>query len=285
MDWDDIRYFTVLARSGSLSSAARKLGVTHVTVARRIDRLETRRKVKLFDRRQSGYRLTIAGERLMSDAEAVEERCINFERKMRGQSDMLAGPLTLSIPETTLIDLSAPLADFMRRYPDIELTVFATSAQHNLNQSQADILIRITDHPPELLVGRKLTDISLFAYGTREYLESIDGELNKASWGIWQAAFDSNHGDRYFRNMVDDPQITLRTNSNSQLVAMVRQGVVLGLMTAPIAARYPELLPACDEPLVTTELWLLTHTDLRDSRRVRCFMDFMSETALRPWIR
>lgn len=64
MDWDDIRYFTVLARSGSLSSAARKLGVTHVTVARRIDRLETRRKVKLFDRRQSGYRLTIAGERL-----------------------------------------------------------------------------------------------------------------------------------------------------------------------------------------------------------------------------
>ena len=84
MDWDDIRYFTVLARSGSLSSAARTLGVTHVTVARRIDRLETQRKVKLFDRRQSGYRLTTAGERLMSDAEAVEESCLHFERKIRG---------------------------------------------------------------------------------------------------------------------------------------------------------------------------------------------------------
>ncbi|WP_022958061.1 LysR family transcriptional regulator [Spongiibacter tropicus] len=277
MDWDDIRYFTVLARSGSLSSAARTLGVTHVTVARRIDRLETQRKVKLFDRRQSGYRLTTAGERLMSDAEVVEESCLHFERKIRGQSDVLAGPLTLSIPETTLIDLSAPLAEFMRRYPDIELTVFATSEQHNLNQSQADILIRITDHPPELLVGRKLTDIPMYAYGTREYLDSIGGDMKKASWVIWQAAFGKNFGDRYFRNMVEDAHITLRTNSNSQLVAMVRQGVVLGLMTAPIARRYPELLPISDTPLVTSELWLLTHSDLRDSARVRCFMKFISE--------
>lgn len=277
MDWDDIRYFVVLARTGSLSQAAKVLGVTHVTVSRRISRLEQQRKVKLFDRRQSGYRLTTAGERLLAEGEAVEESCMHFERKIRGQSDVLAGPLTISIPETTLLDLSAPIAAFMRRYPAIELTVFATSEQHNLNQSQADVLIRMTDHPPELLVGRQLAVVPMYAYGTREYLRSIDGDISRADWVIWQAAFGRSEGDKYFRNMVKDAHITLRTNSNSQLVAMVRQGVVLGLMTAPIARRYPELVPASEQPLVSSEIWLLTHGDLRDSARVRCFMQFMTE--------
>lgn len=277
MDWDDIRYFMVLARTGSLSQAAKVLGVTHVTVSRRITRLEQQRQVKLFDRRQSGYRLTTAGERLLTEGEAVEESCMHFERKIRGQSDVLAGPLTLSIPETTLLDLSAPIAAFMRRYPAIELTVFATSEQHNLNQSQADVLIRMTDHPPELLVGRQLAVVPMYAYGTREYLDSIDGDMSRADWVIWQAAFGRGEGDKYFRNMVQDAHITLRTNSNSQLVAMVRQGVVLGLMTAPIARRYPELVPASEQPLVSSQIWLLTHADLRDSARVRCFMQFMTE--------
>ena len=266
----------VLARTGSLSAAARELGVTHVTVSRRISRLESQRQVKLFDRRQSGYRLTTAGERLLAEGASVEESCLHFERKIRGQSDVLAGPLTLSIPEATLIDLSAPIAAFMRRYPDIELTVFATSEQHNLNQSQADVLIRMTDHPPELLVGRRLADIPMYAYGTGDYLDEIDGDLGRAQWVIWQAAFGKNDGDRYFRNMVKDGRIALRTNSNSQLVAMVRQGVALGLMTAPIARRYPELIAASDAPLVTSQVWLLTHGDLRDSAKVRCFMQFMA---------
>lgn len=278
MDWDDIRYFVELARTGSLSAAARTLGVTHVTVARRISRLEQERQVKLFDRRQNGYRLTTAGERLLSEGEAVENSCLHFDRKIRGQSDVLAGPLTLSIPETTLIDLSAPIAAFMRRHPEIELTVFATSEQHNLNQSQADVLIRMTDRPPELLVGRQLGETRLYAYGTAAYLESIDHDIRRAGWVIWQAAFGRNDGDRYFRNMVHDPRIALRTNSNSQLVAMVRQGVALGLMTEAIASRYPELVPASDAPLITMGLWLLTHSDLRDSARVRCFMQFIADS-------
>lgn len=280
MDWDDIRYFVVLARAGSLSRAARQLGVTHVTVARRISRLEEERNVRLFDRRQHGYRLTTAGERLLAEGETVERSCQDFDRKIRGQSDALAGPLTLSIPETTLIDLSAPIAAFMRRYPQVELTVFATSEQHNLNQSQADVLIRMTDRPPELLIGRQLGETHLYAYGTQAYLDEIGHDIRQAGWVIWQAAFGGNAGDRYFRSMVENPRITLRTNSNSQLVAMVRQGVALGLLTQAIARRYPELVAASDEPITSMGLWLLTHSDLRDSARVRCFMQFLAEQNL-----
>lgn len=277
MDWDDIRYFIVLARSGSLSSAARELGVTHVTVARRISRLESQREVKLFNRRQNGYRLTTAGERLLGDAEAVEASCLHFERKIRGQSDVLAGPLTLSIPETSLIDLSAPIADFMRCHPEITLTVFATSEQHNLNQSQADVLIRITSQPPELLVGRKLSDIPMYAYGHRDYIQTLRGDPAKANWVIWQAAFGKAEGDRYFRQLVSDARIVLRTDSNSQLLATVRQGAALGLMTATTARHYPELQAVSEQPLVCSQLWLLTHSDLRDSARVRRFMQFIAD--------
>ncbi|WP_295870639.1 LysR family transcriptional regulator [uncultured Zhongshania sp.] len=277
MDWDDIRYFLVLARTGSLSAAARVLGVTHVTVARRITRLETERGVKLFDRRQKGYLLSTAGERLMAEGEAVEESCLHFERKIRGQSDVLSGPLTISIPETSLIDLSAPIAAFMKSYPDVQLTVLATSEQLNLNQLQADVLIRMTDTPPELLVGRRLAEIPLYAYGREDYVEQINGDYESANWAIWQAVFGKSEGDKYFRTLVAEPHITLRTNSNSQLLAMVRQGDSLGLMSAQIAAQYPELVPVSDTPLVTTGLWILTHSDLRHSAKVRCFMQFMAE--------
>ena len=194
MDWDDIRYFLVLARTGSLSAAARVLGVTHVTVSRRITRLETERGVKLFDRRQKGYLLSTAGERLMAEGEAVENSCLDFERKIRGQSDVLSGPLTISIPETALIDLSVPIAAFMRSYPDVQLTVLATSEQLNLNQLQADVLIRMTDTPPELLVGRQLAEIPLYAYGRKDYVKEINGDIDGANWVIWQAVFGKSEG-------------------------------------------------------------------------------------------
>lgn len=277
MDWDDIRYFLALARTGSLSGAARVLGVTHVTVSRRIARLESERKVKLFDRRQKGFQLSTAGERLLAEGEAVENSCLQFERKIRGQSDVLAGPLTLSIPEVTLLDLSAPIAEFMRAYPDIELTVLATSEQLNLNQLQADVLIRMTDQPPELLLGRRLADIPLYVYGTKDYVAEINGDIENAHWVVWQAVFGKSDGDKYFRGLVPNPQIALRTNCNAQLLAMIRKGGLLGLMTEPAARAYPELRAVSTTPIVTTGLWLLTHSDLRDSARVRCFMQFMVE--------
>ncbi len=280
MDWDDIRYFLALARTGSLSSAARNLGVTHVTVSRRITRLEQQRQVKLFARRQKGYLLSTAGERLLAEAESVEQSCLHFERKIRGQSDVLDGPLTLSIPETSLIDLAEPIALFMQRYPGIALTVLATSEQHNLNQLQADVLIRMTDHPPELLVGRQLAQIPMYIYGKRDYVEAIKGDIDKAEWVIWQAVFGRDDSDKYFKTMVPNARIKLRTNCNNQLISSVRQGGLLGLMTAPIALRYPELVAISNSPIVTTGLWSLTHSDLRHSARVRHFMQFMAEQPL-----
>ncbi|MEM6583768.1 MAG: LysR family transcriptional regulator [Pseudomonadota bacterium] len=281
MDWENIRYFLTLARSGSLSASARILGVTHVTVGRRIAQLEQAHGVSLFHRRQSGYRLTDAGERLLSEGESVEEACLLFERQMHGLSDAPEGELTISTPETSIVDLSKSLAAFMRAYPRIDLNVVATSENLDLEQLQADVVIRVTNKPPELLVGRCLTEVPFFAYGTREYLSDIGADMQAANWVIWVPENGPPEADKYFQQLAPQARVALRTNSNSQLLAMVRAGAVLGLIAEPVARRYPELVKALDKPLTTFGLWLLTHRDLRNAARVRCFMTFMSERNLK----
>jgi len=280
MEWDDIRYFLALARSGSLSAAARQLGVTHVTVSRRIARLEEQRQVRLFDRRQKGYRLSAAGERLLKVAEEVEKACLHFDRQMLGQSDVPEGELSVSVPENALVDLSGPIAAFMRAYPGIELNVMATSVQLNLDQLQADVAIRMTDSPPELWVGRRLTEISLHLYATRDYWAEIDGDLAAANWGAWQTNPGDFVAEQYIHMIQADARVCLRTNSNSHLLAMIKQGGMLGLVAESIAQRHPELIAVLRNPIAPMGLWVLTHSDLRNAARVRCFMRFMAEQKL-----
>ncbi len=277
MDWDDIRYFLALARAGTLSKAARGLGVTHVTVARRIARLEEGHQLRLFDRRQNGYRLSAAGERLLVEGESVERVCQQFERQMLGLSDVPEGALTVSVPEHSLIDLTPSITAFMRAYPGIKLTVLATSEELNLNQLQADVVIRMTNTPPELLVGRCLTQIALYHYGRRDYLASIQGDIKQADWAVWAVQSDSADEKLYLHELLPHAHVAMRTNSNSQLLAMVREGGVLALLAEPIARLYPELVVVDKSPVATLGLWLLTHSDLRDAARVRCFMQFMAE--------
>lgn len=277
MNWNDIHYFLVLARAGSLSAAARSLGVTHVTVGNRISELEAVRGVRLFHRRQNGCRLTAAGERLFAEGEAVEKACLYFERQMIGLSDVPEGLLTVSVPETTLVDLSNSLAAFMRAYPGITLNVLATSKHLDVNELQADVVLRITDNPPELLVGRRLTEISLYAYGTKQYLAELNSDIDAAQWVVWEPEPGAAMAYGFLHDLNPNAQIAMRTNSNSQLLAMVRENGVLGLLAPKTARLYPELVTAHDRPLVTFGLWMLTHGDLRNAARVRCFMSFMRD--------
>ncbi|MAT95173.1 MAG: LysR family transcriptional regulator [Halioglobus sp.] len=282
MEWDDIRYFLTLARSGSLSAAARELGVTHVTVGRRIARLEQVHGVRLFHRRQSGYSLSAGGERLRAEAEAVERACLFFERQMVGLSDVPAGLLTVSIPESTLIDLSASLGAFMQAHPDIRLKVLATSERLDLGRLQADVALRITNAPPEQWVGRELARIPFYVYGRDDYLASIDYDPGRADWVVWESESGEAEARAYLDGLVAPSHIAMRTNSNTQLLAMLRAGAGVGLLGEPIAQRYPELARAAATPVTTMGLWLLTHADLRNAARVSCFMRFM---AGRDWPR
>ena len=164
MDWDDVRHFLALARLGSVRAAGASLGVSHSTVARRVEALECRLATRLFDRNRDGYQLTEAGQQMLPSAERVESELAALERGLTGQDDRLEGPVSVTCCDSyvseLLIEAFTPFCD---AHPDIELHLVNDSRSFDLAKREADIAVRVLglgDQPPEYLIGRKLAPVT-----------------------------------------------------------------------------------------------------------------------------
>src|SRR5687767_14368201 len=143
MDWDDVRHFLALARTGSVRAAGARLGVSHSTVARRVEALETRLGVKLFDRCRDGYLLTDAGHEVVAGAERVEREMASLERGVAGQDARLEGPVRVTCTDPFIARiLVRALADFCEHHPGIELALDADARNLDLAKREADIAVR-----------------------------------------------------------------------------------------------------------------------------------------------
>ena len=154
MDWNDVRHFLALARSGSARGAGAELGVSHSTVARRVEALEEQLATRLFDRTPDGYQLTTAGEDIRPRAESIEREMLSIERVVAGQDERLKGPVALTCCDHFVSGLLMPdLHAFCRASPDIQLHINVDSRSYDLSKREADVAIRILvkgDQPPEL---------------------------------------------------------------------------------------------------------------------------------------
>lgn len=277
-NWDDLRVFLAVARAGSLSGAARSLGVNHSTVFRRVGAFEELLGVRLFERLPSGYLLTPAGEELREAAQRIEEEILAVGRQLRGQDLRLSGALRLTtIDMLALWLLPRHLASFRRDYPGIELEVSVSNAALNLTKREADVALRIGNKPPESLVGRRVGRLVFAIYGARGCRAGRpEKELEKHDW----IGFDSEHAAlaRRFSEFLPGVQPIYRVNSVAAALAAAAAGVGLAPLPCGIADREASLERLCDLPdSFTLDLWLLTHEDLRRTARIRAFMDFMAE--------
>ena len=277
-NWDDLRIFLAVARAGSLSGAARGLGVNHSTVFRRIGAFEEMLGVRLFERVPSGYLLTPAGEEMRDAALRVEEEVTAIGRKVRGQDLRLSGSLRITtIDMLALWLLPRHLTRFRQDYPGIELEVSVSNAALSLTRREADIALRIGNRPPENLVGRRVGRLVFAVYAARHYRERrLEKELESHDW----IGFDSEHAAlaRRFAEFLPEVQPAYRVNSVAAAVAAATTGMGLAPLPCGIADREPTLERLCDLPdSFTLDLWLLTHEDLRRTARIRAFMDFMAE--------
>jgi len=183
MEWDDVRIFLALVRAGSVRASAAKAGVSHSTVARRVEALETRLGAKLFDRLPSGYALTAAGEDLYEVAESVENEMDAVRRRLVGQDRRLAGVIRVTMVDIIATHLLMPdLTRFNELYPDIELEVVITYEPLNLTRREADIAIRFAKNPPDHLIGHRLASAANAVYATQDYLDHHD--LTDPHFGI-----------------------------------------------------------------------------------------------------
>ena len=276
MNWDDLRYFLALCRDGSVSRAGQTLGVTHTTVARRIQVLESALKTRLFDRTPDGYALTQAAEAMFDDALRIEARVHAIERDIVGRDLDLSGPLNVTTPYDFANAILLPgLKRFREQYPRIDLTLSTTTSFVDLAAREADIAVRLTAKPPEHLVGRRVLPLRHGIYATRAYLKRA---------GDNPALILFTRGDErpdWVRQHFPEAPVAMRTDNVASMRAAVCEG--LGI------ARVPCFIGDADRKLCRLDLemppsdwgiWILNHVDLRSTARVRVAREFLAETIL-----
>jgi len=283
-DWDLLRAFLSVARTGTVSKAAREQGISHATLLRKIDLFEKELGVKLFKRLQRGYQLTDEGENLFHEAVDIEKLIERVGVKYHRADQEMKGKIRVTQPDNDLLGLYRIYADFCRAYPDIRLQVIPTMEKLNMNAGEADVAIRLTTAPDELLVGRQLSWIDSLVRPcvSKKYQMRMPSSsaLSDYEWVIWHHPHESLEDCKQYRwitERVENPRIIMHTSSISGLLGALEAGVGAGFVS-------PALMYDQGLEFIGTEgfaekytLWILCHREMRDLARVRCFMRFLYE--------
>ena len=281
MDWDDLKVVLALRRKGSARGAAQELGVSNSTVTRRLDDMEHNLHARLFDRTPDGYKLTAAGEQVLPTAEHVEELVLAAERQITGGDQELEGAIRVTLPPVSRMGfLVRRLAKFAEQYPGIELELMSSFDALDLSRREADIAIRAMPahvSPPEYLIGRKLTALTASAYVRRDLLNPDTPE--DVSHLQWIGKNPEGQKEEWL-STTDYPRLAVRhaiMDVNLLLEAM-RSG--MGMAYMPCFSCYG------DQDIVRvpgatinhqSDMWVLTHKDLRLSVRMRVLREIIAE--------
>ncbi|WP_322866901.1 LysR family transcriptional regulator [Aquicoccus sp. G2-2] len=283
-NWNDLRYFLAIARTGRVTAAASRLGTDHATVSRRVASLEKRLQAKLFERSPRGYALTDTGERLLRHAERIETETARIQDDIGGEIYTLSGSVRIGTPDGFGSYFLTPwLADLALANPELHLQLVATPRVFSLSKREADIAIVLARPEKGRLFSRKLTDYTLHLYAHRDYLEAAPPITSKDDLAghllvgyipdlIYTPELD------YFAAVAGDlaPRLS-STNLFAQLRA-ADSGKGLAILPDFLTRHAPDLVPVLPELFeIRRSLWLVAHQDLRDSVRVRTVMSFIAD--------
>ena len=280
MDWDDLRTFLAVARTGSLTEAARGLAVSYSTVSRRLAALEEGLGARLFDRDGAAYELTPAGSEMLESACRMEAEFDGLSRRVRGRDARLAGRVRVATTDALATSFMPEIAAFSRRFPDIEVDLLSTPEPAELAMREAEVALLVIDRPPADLVGRRLARLPSALYAAQSYLADHPAgqELGAHVWVGWEDGMSHIPAARWMREQVPHARVACRVSSGTALRAAIAAGVGVGHLLCFLADEdtvLSQLRPP--EPALETGLWLLTHEDLRTTGRVRVFLDSMAD--------
>jgi DNA-binding transcriptional LysR family regulator len=270
MRWDDVPLFLAIARGKGLTKAAETLGLNHATVYRRLASLEDAVETRLFDRDRSGYALTAAGEAMLPHAERVETDMLGLQRAVVGQDLDPEGIVRVTAPES-LLELVVPvLSGFRERWPRIELRVTFSDRFFDLSRREADVAIRPSPHPPQDAVGRRIASVGWSVYMPKDCEEppemlpwaTYSEDMARLGAVQWRKA---HHGWEPVLLAVNT------TTAMQQVIACSRSRGLLPCFLGDPDPRLRRLMPPILE--AQSELWVLTHQDLKRTARVRVLLD------------
>lgn len=288
IDWNQLRAFAATAECGSLSAAARRLGLTQPTLSRQIAALEASLGVALFAR--AGKRLvpTEAGLGLMTHARAMASAAEAMALTAAGQAQEVAGRVTISATDALAAYLLPDMVRALRQVaPQITLTIVASNTLSDLRRREADIAIRHVRPQEPDLIARLIGEMPAHFYAAESWLAGRDRPPTLAALG--QAGLVAFEPAENFAAQLATVGIVAQVDdfpvvSENAIVLweMVRQGLGIGIMLEAVARLTPgvvRLVP--DHAGIPVPVWLVSHRDLHTSRRVRIVFDVIAEVLLR----
>lgn len=286
VNWDDLRFVLAISRDQTLSRAAVSLGVTHTTVGRRLRAIEQTLGVRLFDRTPDGFVATAAGQDITEVAERLEGEVLSMQGRVLGRDAQLQGKLRVSTLELLFRRHHAAFASFMARYPSIELTLISTDDEVSLTRRDADVALRMTNTPPEHLVGRKVGRVEFAVFGSRALVEhhGADAAYEEFPWLHWDERLNMRWLDVWLAAHAPKATIAMRVGPGTPVM---RQAIAAGIGVHFLAEFEGDADPELQrigpvDPAFGRDLWLLTLPDLRNTNRIRAFMDHMDECLREP---
>ena len=282
MDWNDLRYFLTIARSGSLAKAARELSVEHTTVSRRLSALEGDLGTQLFARGPGGLTLTPAGKDILPIAESIRDQIATLERCVTGTDGRVAGTVRLTIPESGIGYFTQRLTELRSRHPELLIELISDNRTLDIRRGEADLAVRFAPTPDPELIVRKAGRAGWSLYASPGYLarkgplSSIE-DLSGHELIGYADLLSEVSGERWARSLKPPPNVVMRGNS----IAGVARAAVEGIGIAPLpcfaAAQEPGLVRITPELVGERDILLVAHPDLVRVARVRATLDFLVE--------
>lgn len=283
IDWNQLKAFLETAETGSLSAAARKLGLTQPTLSRQVAAIEQRMGVTLFERVGKSMALTPTGLDLLEHARAMGAAAESLRLAASGRSQTVGGVVTVSATEGAATHFLAPLVRQLReKEPAIVIEVVTTDTQSDLLRREADIAIRHVKPEQPDLIARLVREALAHFYASEDWVR-VHGHPRRADEAAhlpFVGADRSGHFLAYLRQHglpLSEENFSCYADHAMTQWALVRQGMGIGAMADEIARDTPGIVRVLDDvPPVRFPIWLVTHRELRTSRPIRLVFDALA---------
>ena len=283
MNWDDVRMFLAVARTGQILAASRRLGLNHATLSRRVTALEEALKTRLFVRRTNGCDLTAEGEIFLHAAERMETEMLAAQAQIGRIDTAIAGTVRIGAPDGFGVSFLAPrLGRLTARFPELRIQLVPVPRSFSLSQREADIAITLERPEQGRLISSKLTDYTLGLYASRGYVEA-HGAPDDAE------ALKSHRRVGYVEDLIFTPSLNFtgevmrNWNAGFEISSAigqteaVRSGAGIGILHNYIARQYPDLVRVMSATSIQRTYWTIFHESARDLARIRIVADFLHE--------
>lgn len=279
LSWADFHLVLVVSEIGQLSKACEALAMSHVTLLRKLAAIETRLKVRLFDRVRGHCRPTEAGLELIEAAQAMAPLAQQAELKVMGQDLRPSGHVRVTAAGILVSHLLPQvLHQFAQSFPEVTLEFTASRNHFSLARREADVALRVSDHVPDWLVGRQLARLDFAIYGLRRLgqkspRQPLSRLIKHGRWISFERDARDLKFDRWLEDHVPNSAVAIRVDGFEHALAMLRANLGIALLPTFLENTCPDIERLSDAiGELRTPLWLITHQDLRNTMRIKVLM-------------